>query len=286
MKVCVVVVTYNRLEVLLKTVDHILKQIHPVDYFVVVDNASNVDVGPPLKGKSGRIDLLKLADNQGYGAGLSMGMKYALSKFRDIDFFWLMDDDSLPKSELLNEILASRVKSGRPGIVSVTGFIDSLWHGPVRISMREASFELHAADHVLIDGALVDKSVVEVVGTPREDLFMMCEDVEYSKRIKRAGFGVFILPQESFMDRLHLGGGDGFTKNTVWRGYYHARNHLVIVKEYFSWRNLLGYTIRQLKYLIKGLTPSDRRKRVSLRLLGILHGVSGKMGKTIDPAKI
>ena len=73
----------------------------------------------------------------------------------------------------------------------------------------------------------------------------------------------------------------------MWRGYYTARNHLLILREYFSVIELLSYTHKQLKYLIAAaLYAPDRKKRLKFRLLGIWHGILGVKGKTLDPATL
>ena len=214
-----------------------------------------------------------------------------MDQFNDIDFFLLMDDDSHPDKELIAKLLFARTIIGKPGIVCSMGYVDYLWKGPVSIyrdhnkEERYISMEppIYSVDHVLVDGALIDKEVVDKIGTPREDVFMMCEDAEYSKRIRKAGYAISVLKDDQMMDRLHLGGGDRFSFSTRWRGYYHARNHLMILKEYFSIKALVIYLVRQTKYLLASLRAPDRGDRIRLRLLGIYHGLIGKMGKTLDP---
>jgi len=73
----------------------------------------------------------------------------------------------------------------------------------------------------------------------------------------------------------------------LWRGYYSARNHLLILKQYFSFPNLLSYIIFQSKYLIvAAVLAPDRFKRVKFRLLGIWHGIRGMGGRTLDPGTL
>ena len=95
--------------------------------------------------------------------------------------------------------------------------------------------------------------------------------------------GKTIVGQKQMLERLHRGGGDRFSFSTRWRGYYHARNHMMILKEYFTFKLLISYFIRQSKYLITSRKAPDRWDRIRLRILGIYHGMIGKMGKTIDP---
>lgn len=115
---------------------------------------------------------------------------------------------------------------------------------------------------------------------------MMCEDFEYCKRMRKEGFKIGLL-QIPATSRLNLGGGGTFTKGTLWRGYYHSRNHLLIIKQYFSFASLVGYCITQAKFIIAAavLAP-DRVQRVKFRLLGIWHGLRGVEGKTLDPATL
>ena len=82
---------------------------------------------------------------------------------------------------------------------------------------------------------------------------------------------------------MALGGGERFSKSTSWRGYYHARNHLLILKDYFSWLRLASYVIVQSKYLIAALQAPDRWQRIGFRLTGIWHGFKSIKGKTLDP---
>ena len=292
MKICLVIVTYNRVNTLMTTLQYIKEQTVKADYIIVVNNGSKDETESRVNNFAlFKIYPLHMKENMGFGYGLSMGMKYGLNQFSDIDFFLLMDDDSHPDKELLPKLLHARQIIGKPGIVCSIGYVDYLWKGPVSIykdsnkKKRNISIEpsIYSVDHVLVDGALIDKAVVDKIGTLREDVFMMCEDAEYSKRIKRAGYSISVLEDAQMMNRLHMGGGDRFSFSTRWRGYYHARNHLMILKEYFSVRSLFIYLIRQTKYLLAGLMAPDRMDRSRLRLFGIYHGLIGKMGKTIDP---
>lgn len=292
MKLCLIIVTYNRIHTLVSTLSKVNLQSVQADYTLVVNNGSREDTKSFLDSfTSFQIWPVHLPVNLGYGYGLSMGMKYALSKFSDIDYFLLMDDDSHPHADYFKLLMDARGVINAPGMLGSIGFVDYLWRGPVPISkdpqkdsrLISKSPLLYKVDHVLVDGALVDREVVEKIGTPREDVFMMCEDLEYSKRIERAGYAITSLDSGLLVDRLHLGGGDRFSFSTRWRGYYHSRNHLMILKEYFTLSALIMYVIRQAKYLIAALSAPDRTDRIRLRLLGIYDGFISKMGKTIDP---
>jgi len=292
MRICVIIVTYNRSASVREALLALAKQSFPAAYLVVVNNGSTDETMEVLSDfRACDIFPLHLPTNEGFGYGLSMGMKYALRTWRDFDYFLLLDDDSRPTNDYLKTMSYGRKVVDKPGIICTMGFVDSIWKGPVSIynsnsknkRLLSSSPLIYQVDHVLVDGALVDRSVVERIGTLREDVFMMCEDAEYSKRIRKSGYSICVLVDDELIDRLHMGGGDRFTFSTRWRGYYHARNHMMILKNYFSWKLLFSYIIRQFKYLLASLKAPDRFERVRLRLLGIFHGIIGKMGKTLDP---
>ncbi len=282
-------VTYNRCNTLLKSISAINRLSRVPDYFIIVNNGSTDNTNEALKNYKS-ISLVDLRENLGYAGGLAAGMSYAIKYLDKFEYFWLMDDDTQPKPNALTEILNIKATVGK-GIVSATGFIDTIWKGPLNISkfskrayrQVRPNSEIYHVDHVLIDGALIDVEVVEEIGMPNGKFFMMCEDVEYSKRIRASNYQVIAFPGEVLMDRLHFGGGSRFSKSTLWRGYYGARNHLLILKDYWTLRNVISYIIRQTKYLIAAFFAPDRFTRIYYRLLGIWHGIKGVTGRTIDP---
>ncbi|HUP11731.1 MAG TPA: hypothetical protein VM187_05955, partial [Niastella sp.] len=102
----------------------------------------------------------------------------------------------------------------------------------------------------------------------------------------RNGFRIGVL-KNGADDRQLLGGGGQFTKATLWRGYYSARNHTFIIKKHFSYLELVGYVFHQAKLLFTAaILAPDRFRRVKFRLLGIWHGIKGIGGRTLDPATL
>jgi GT2 family glycosyltransferase len=141
--------------------------------------------------------------------------------------------------------------------------------------------EVEVCDYILIDNALMKRKVVDATGVPDKDYFMMCEDYDYCIRVKKAGFKIGII-KNNHVNRLHLGSGK-HSKNTLWRGYYHARNHMLILRKYFTIKTFIHYVVIQLKYLIGSLSAKDRWLRIKLRLKGVIDGMRSVKGKTLQP---
>lgn len=276
MKVGAVVVTYNRCHVLMETLQAIDRQTRRPDVVMVVDNASTDSTCSTLRRFYPAVRLLSLPENLGYGAGLAAGIG-ELMHCR-IDKIWLMDDDSHPKPYALEMLLTASSQSRVPALVGL-GQEATLHLGvprwkPTRIlDSRRAQ----RVDAVLVDNALVDASLVERVGTPRRDFFMMFEDVEYCWRIHRAGLQVLAVGDPDVVDRLHLGSG-----GQPWRSYYQSRNHLRAALDLHSAGLVVGWLLRQLRLVAAELLQGDQ-VRPAMRTRGAVDALRRHMGRTLLP---
>lgn len=276
--VALIIVTFNRLDTLKKNLDHIRNQTRQPDYVLIVENGSNDGTLEYLRNHS-EFDFLPMGQNMGWSGGLDLGMRKVSQKW-DVDFFWLMDDDSFPSPKVLESLLAASVLVGKNAIIGLEGYIFKKGI-PKR---QEANEGIIPVDFVLVDNALVPRKLMEKVGTPDPDYFIMAEDYEYCQRAKRYGFQVFLLcSKENLVKRLHLG-SQASSKSLIWRGYYQSRNHIFVLRDQFTWKGLMGYINRQLRFIIYamifGKTPI---LTVKYRLMGIWDGIINKRGKTIDP---
>lgn len=279
--VCAVMVTYNRVEILKKTLDHVLAQTVQPDTIVVVDNSSTDGTKDFLNSLSNpKIETVFLDKNYGAGYGISTGMKHGLA-LKHFDYFWIMDDDTFYDQHTLSELL-SNIQQSDFALLGVSGY-DIKWGTKRKIRHQQ---KLQEVDYALVDGALISADAMRKAGTTYENFFMMCDDDEYIFRLKKHGYKIGLLNIDSFK-RLHLGGQGSFTKATLWRGYYSSRNNMLILKKYFSVGKAYGYFSSQIKFLIAAaLFAPDRGQRVKLRLKGIWHGIKGVEGKTLDPATL
>ena len=276
--ITVVMVTYNRRDIVQKALDCLVAQTEPISNIVVVDNFSTddtLDVLIERQKKDNRISIVKSQENAGFGAGLALGMNWALKNLNS-DFMWLMDDDSYPVPDAL-ELLIKNSKEYQYDMLGLSGYILGL--GAKRKVEPEKNSV--AVDFILIDNALIRIETIKKIGVPSGEFFMMCEDYDYCLRIKEAGFKLGVI-KNNHVTRLNLG-SQKFSKATLWRGYYHSRNHLIILKRHFTFVRLVNYIIVQLKYLFASLQAPDRWTRIKFRLIGVLHGLQSVTGKTLDP---
>ncbi len=280
--VCAVIVTFNRVNVLKEAIAHVLAQTVQPSLLIIADNNSSDGTHEFLLNiqENKNIRCLFFNKNIGSAGAISRSMQHALA-LKHFDYFWIMDDDTFYESNALKELL-SNIEHSEYAMIGLHGA--NIKFGK-KVPLK-SSASLQTADYALIDGAVINTQAVHSIGTVNEKFFMMCDDHEFCMRLKKHGFKVGVL-KNGADNRLYLGGQGRFTRSTLWRGYYSSRNHLLILREYFTLSSLFGYMILQLKLMISAaLFAPDRFIRVKLRLLGIWHGIKGVEGKTLDPGTL
>jgi GT2 family glycosyltransferase len=280
--VCAVLVTFNRLESLKTALAHYFDQSVLPAALIIVDNHSSDGTREYLTSLENEknIHCLFLPSNVGVGAGISDAMAYAF-KHLNPHYFWILEDDTYYKKDALAELI-HYMESSSYDMIALKGFI----YGFGSIVNVPGNSQLQPIPSALLDGSLIKAEIIKKIGAPKEHYFMMCADYEFSLRMQKHGYKIGLINTQS-AEFLHLGGDGNFTHATLWRGYYSARNHLLVLREYFSIKDLFSYLFKQSKFLIAAaLYAPDRGKRVKYRLIGMWHGILGKQGKTLDPATL
>jgi rhamnopyranosyl-N-acetylglucosaminyl-diphospho-decaprenol beta-1,3/1,4-galactofuranosyltransferase len=184
----------------------------------------------------------------------------------------LMDDDSPPGLLDLEEALAVATGALEPDVVANRG--GHLSFGRIRHDLHAVS-RPEVADFALVDGALVSRGAVQRAGFPREDLFMMHEDLEYTSRIVRSGGTVVVRPARPAAQ--HLGSA------APWRCYYQARNHLRIALDLRSVTWVVGWIDRMARLTVTDVLRG-RWAHLGLRWRGACDALRNRMGRTVDPS--
>ena len=288
-RVAAIVVTFNRAGILRSTLLGVMDQVLAPADVIVVDNGSGDETADMIRVEFPGAVYHRLPENLGFGGGLAAGITAA--RGGGYQYFWLLDDDSRPEPFALRRFV--EVANGLPhlGVLGVTG--GSFRRGRLRYDPQSPGTaeawsqpaELAECDWVHLDGALVSGEAVDRLGVPRPDFFMMLEDVEYSNRIRRAGWTVARFRiDEGLLGRGNLGSGGDGRPSPPWRGYYQTRNHLVMAIEHRSLTEVVGWLYRQLKFVGAAALSLDRKQeRILLRTLGAWHALRGVRGRSVEP---
>ena len=187
----IVVVTYNRLELLKEVVDSLRNQTYCDFQIIVVNNDSPDGTREWLENQS---DIFTIHQgNVGGAGGFFTGMKYvAENKF---DYCWIMDDDVICNPTALEELIKGiQVK---PDI----GFVCSKVIGDNNLPMNVPEIDLRTMTNGAVNWMdLLDSKMVKVrtatfvsvlfpvanifeFGLPIKDYFIWGDDTEYTARL-------------------------------------------------------------------------------------------------------
>lgn len=203
MRICAVVPTFNRRDLLLETLAGLTAQSRPCDAVLVVDNASADGSAEHVGESYEAVELLKLSTNTGSAGGFAAGIAWALDN--GFTWVWLIDNDSVPEPDALAELIAAfnRFSEDEKPILLASKVVwtdGSILPLNVPIFKRKeldtfyraaakATLSLRAAPYA---GLLVSVNAVRSSGLPLEEYFLWNDDIEWTGRILKDGFGVLV----------------------------------------------------------------------------------------------
>ncbi|SDA96335.1 Glycosyltransferase, GT2 family [Algoriphagus alkaliphilus] len=275
----VLLVTFNRHELLCQILRSIQEFNWQVSNFIIVDNGSEDETSLILKEFESSLSLSIISQNEniGHGAGLAVGLDYLKANLPSLEYVVFLEDDSIPTAGYLDFLLA-KIQNSTYTMISSSGSLVSLGK---RKKLIPSDTEILAADFAIFDGAIVRFQDLLKVGFPVRDWFMMFDDFEYCYRIRKSGFSIGVVANP-YLEILHEGWGEGTSHSFIWRTYFQSRNFTLFIKKYFTLFNLLDWLILQSKRLLGGIFLKNGMLVFKMTILGIRAGVLGKTGKSLD----
>lgn len=191
--ISIVLVTYNRKELLLKCINSLFAQSFINYTIIVVDNASTDNTFDYISRKNKFINNLKwvrLEKNIGGAGGFYEGVKYVLDQ--GAEYIWMMDDDGYPSEDCLeklyNNLLQKKLDAISPLQININDHNQLAF--PVWVNKKQVRGHIDQIpkdtfiekEANLFNGLLMHRSVVEKVGLPRKEFFIRGDEVEYTKR--------------------------------------------------------------------------------------------------------
>ena len=240
-RVAVVVVTYNRADLLVGMLAGLAAQIRVPDAVIVVDNASTDHTKQVLDAATNAgLVRLHMTDNLGGAGGFHAGV--AAAHQQGFDRIWLMDDDVVPAPDCLAELLAHdehclmAVREDSRGRLVEKAATRFDLRNPLAIrpktAMVESSYgersampELVELENVAFEGFLVRREVIDTIGLPDPSYFIFYDDVDFAVRARRAGFRIWAVRDAVLVRQLDF---DQQHALDTWKGFYMFRNLFVV----------------------------------------------------------
>jgi len=261
-KIGVIVVTYNRSELLIEVLNSVLNQTYKVSHIFIVDNNSNdntfdklfeknmvsdkfknyKDVGEFSENLINDVKMiyLRLFENLGGSGGFHYGVEFSLEY--DWEFLWFLDDDAKPENHCLENLMKYSHKNRVLIPIRLSYEIDIREFPAIRFNMRnpflkevrELDFykgfksykdfpDIIEVEDFSFEGPLIKREFILKIGLPKEDIFISGDDTDYALRILRQFRVKHLLIKDAVINRLD---SKKKSKNIpLWKEYYLKRNY-------------------------------------------------------------
>lgn len=288
----IIIVTHNNDELIFKllaSVKEAIKFFASKSEVIIIDNASIDKTCKIIKEKFPEVILIENPKNQGYAVANNQGLKKAKGEYR-----LLLNSDTILTKDVLKKMISYLKVNPEVGVVTCKvllpdGKIDPACHrgfptpwaaityfsGLEKIFPEIALFSqyhlwykalnnIHEIDSPSGAFFLTREAVIKTVGLLDESFFMYGEDLDWSFRIKKAGWKIVYNPTSSMIHlkkQSGLNGKDRATRERTLIAFYEAMK--IFYKNHYKAKYPKLVTL--LIFLI-----IDLKKTVSLTKLKIL----------------
>ncbi len=311
--VCALIVTFNRKELLLKTIGALCRQTARINGLVIVNNHSDDGTETELF-KHGIINDITLQDEVQYtqfndikvyyynssvntGGSGGFAKAFEIAESLDYEYIWAMDDDVIPDVDCLEELL--KHQTDECGVTIPNRYGDN-WREKATVSYNLTTPFLHRiedfkktvyvdsidADYVdvvdmALEGPLIAMNIARAVGIPDKEYFIMYDDTDFAFRLSR--YTKIRLVKSAKLKRA--------LTNTIlnktewnWKTYYLTRNAFVFDRRYG--KNQFVRNLRPVVYYLSKLYSAIRdgkmyRFRISRR--AFIDFKQNNLGMTVVP---
>lgn len=283
-KIAVLIVTFNRIEELKKTITAVYNQ--GIDYtnIYVINNNSKDATKATLALDYPEINAIHLQNNIASAGGFAKGMEVAYEQ--GYDWIWLFNDDSRPVKGTLESFIHYLQKDSNIGLLKIANTNENnqavllYWNGVRKPKYVALSNEIVKTDLITFDGCVISRKLIDNIGFCDPLYFMGTYEFDYCLKAKDVGFEIYTLPNGLIEDGK-LGGKDG---TPPWRQYYNTRNHLWLAIDRKSFEIFKGWFIRELKYTYAILFFSNKKmERLIFKMRAIRDAVLNRRGKIYNP---
>jgi GT2 family glycosyltransferase len=247
--VSLITINYNQAEVTCAMLESTRQLTYPHFEVIVVDNASREDPTALIeRGNYPNVKVIVSAENLGFSGGNNLGIQHAKG-----EYYFLLNNDTIVTPDLLDQLLAPFAVDpeigvtcpkirffDQPTVIQYAGY-----HPLSRFTGRTWAIGLGETDNGQYEqsgptsfahGAamLVKRSVLDRAGSLDDSFFLYYEELDWSLRIRRAGFKIYYQAQALIYHKESMSVG----KMNAMKVYYHTRNRMLFMR-----RNVSGFTL-------------------------------------------
>ncbi|GAB3939532.1 glycosyltransferase family 2 protein [Spirosoma harenae] len=222
---------------------------YPRFEIIVVDNGSEDDVAERIQdGKYPNVSVVKSPQNLGFSGGNNLGIQHAKG-----DYLFLLNNDTIVTPNLLEQLLLPFSEHSEVGVVCpkiryydnptviqyagyrpLNPYTGQTWAYGLK-EKDEGQYDQPGPTWFAHGAALMlDRAVLKRAGSLDDSFFLYYEELDWSMRIRQAGFQIYYQPAALIFHRESMSVG----KMNPMKVYYHTRNRL-----WFMRRNVSGFPL-------------------------------------------
>ena len=263
----------------------------PVRYAII--GSSNAALRLP---SDVRLVLIPTGANLGFAGGNNVGLRYALSR-PDMEYFWILNNDTVVETDALSALVAAMRSDGRLGlcgsvlrdysspstVLTLGGRKYNRFSGrtrPIRVAPDAKERQgLAVPDYVEGASLLVRRNFLETVGLMAEDYFLYFEEMDWVMRA-RGRFSFTYSPQSIVYHKEGgtIGSHRDRNQRSALSDFFQARNRLVFTRRYFPW--LLPTMYLSVAATVLHRLLSGRRQNAAAVIKGVF-GARNHGGATV-----
>jgi rhamnosyltransferase len=286
--VCAVMVTHNPDASFSSRLEKVRPQVADI---VIIDNGSAEPAVSQIRQfeNQNRLHLTFNPTNQGIGRALNQGAQWAANR----GYRWILtlDQDTVVACGMVDALAAAyQALPDKQRLAVIGSNYTHRENGKLASGKNyQGGFATGEVKAVITSGSLIPLSVLEEIGGFREEFFVDCVDVDYCLRARARGFRVLQtaapLMQHSvgnLTEHRLFGKHLATTNHTPLRRYLQVRNTVILAREYIGRDpalvlSALGSRTTAISRVC--LFETQRLRKLSYSLLGVVDGIRGKMNR-------
>ena len=293
MNLTIVIVTYNRLEKLIKTLKCYDNQTVLFNSIVIVDNCSTDGTVEYLKKWSETNTkyekyVIYKQENSGGAGGFYEGQRFALTL--NPDWIYVSDDDAYPAldmverfNKIIENIDINKTSAICGAVYQNNGSIDYEHRRTYSIEKKYKFIEINSNPgnykekffHVNIFsyvGSFINALALKEVGLCNPSLFIYYDDSEHSLRLLKYG-SILCFPELKIIHDSGFGGTLSENVLYTWRNYYSLRNYINALKKHYP-ISAVYVTLKYIYHILKTKEPKTK-----LIVNSLIDGWLDRLGK-------
>ncbi|OGL42460.1 MAG: hypothetical protein A2042_06475 [Candidatus Schekmanbacteria bacterium GWA2_38_11] len=267
-KIGIVLLNYNNSTLdTLECVNALIKSGCAQEQIFILDNDSEKKYKDILiKHIPGKVVMSFNPVNSGFAKGCNIGIKYFLNR-ENISYILLLNNDTIVPVNFLKDLITPFLHlDPTVGIVSPLIYYNTdknqVWYGGVNYIPSIGCYTHNTDKNKIPINGYVDtnvttgccmlfrKTLIEKVGFLDEDYFMYFEDVDFSLKVRRAGFRILLNVDAHIFHKV----GTSSEKVSFEKTQYAFKSYkLFIRKNYSSFKRLFYMVMAYIAYIHGGI---------------------------------